>query len=92
MRVERGTRSVGIDLWTSRCNLSTDGQTLCNGVLNRYATKFFAVRNRSDSTSVTYGAGPTFVGISRLEPADRDPCLHELLGIVLTNLSPLRSP
>jgi hypothetical protein len=92
LRVERRTRggSVALDLWPTRFNLGPEGQAACQAILERYARRFMEARRRRSSTSVLFGAGPTFIWISRLERHDVEPCLSELLAVVLADLVPLR--
>jgi hypothetical protein len=79
-------RGVSVDLYLCARDLSEAGQRVCQEILERYA------RHRRGRGSVALGAGPTFVFVSRLERADRQRCLDELLLAILDDLGATAMP
>jgi hypothetical protein len=89
VRRRRWYAAVEIDLWRTAYDLSPEGQELAGERLNAAVSEFF---ERGGRGSVSYSAGPTFIGASRVLNERAEPLMEELLAIVAAHVVPTRGP
>jgi hypothetical protein len=89
VRRRRRYAAVEIDLWRTAYDLSPEGQELAGERLKTAATEFF---ERGGRGSVSYSAGPTFIGASRVLIEQADQLLADLLAVIEAHLVSTRGP